>query len=40
MGECVSEAEMIDGFTNSATAFAYPLVGAMGEVEALAIMEE
>jgi len=40
MGECVNEAGMIDGFTNSATAFAYPLVGAMGEAEVLAIMEE
>jgi len=40
MGECVSEAEMIDGFTNSATAFAYPLIGTMGEAEAVAIMEE
>jgi len=40
MGECVSESKMIDGFTNSATAFAYPLVGAMGEAEAVAIMEE
>ncbi len=31
---------MIDGFTNSAIAFAYPFVGSMGEVEAIAIMEE
>ena len=40
MGESRSEAEMIDGFTNSATAFAYPAIGAMGEATAIAIMEE
>jgi len=40
MGETRSEAEMIDGFTNSATAFAYPAIGAMGEAIAVAIMEE
>ena len=39
MGEVRSEAEMIDGFTNSAIAFAYPFVGAMGEAKAIAIME-
>jgi len=39
MGEVRSEAEMIDGFTNSSVAFAYPLVGAMGEAEATAMME-
>ena len=39
MGESTGSAEMIDGFTNSAVAFAYPLVGAMGETEAIAMME-
>ena len=40
MGESTGSAEMIDGFTNSAVAFAYPFVGNMGEAEAIAIMEE
>ena len=40
MGEVRSEAEMIDGFTHSAIAFAYPFVGAMGEAEATAEMTE
>ncbi len=40
MGETRSEAEMIDGFTNSATAFAYPAIGAMGEAVAVAEMTE
>ena len=39
MGEVRSEAEMIDGFTNSAVAFVYPAIGAMGEAEAIAMME-
>jgi len=39
MGESRSEAEMIDGFTNSTTAFTYPAIGAMGEAEATAMME-
>ena len=39
MGEVRSEAEMIDGFTNSSVAFAYPFIGAMGEAEAIAMME-
>ena len=39
MGETRSEAEMINGFTNSAVAFAYPFIGAMGEAEAIAMME-
>ncbi len=39
MGESTGSAEMIDGFTNSAVAFAYPFVGAMGEAEAIAMME-
>jgi len=40
MGEVRSEAEMIDGFTNSAVAFAYPFVGNIGEVTAIAEMTE
>jgi P2-related tail formation protein len=40
IGESRSEAEMIDGFTNSSVAIAYPAIGAMGEAIAVAIMEE
>ena len=39
MGETRSEAEMIDGFTNSAIAFSYSFVGNMGEITAIATME-
>jgi len=39
MGESESEAKMIDGFTNSANAFANIRAGAMGEAVAVARME-
>ena len=40
MGETRSEAEMIDGFTNYAVGFAYPYVGNMCEITAIAEMTE